>query len=132
MNLQTKIILNKFYKYSDTIVKVKKITKNLNKIYVIDLTTKEEIIMPYEGAELIMHRIYTIGEVAKTTYVAVLFTAEYGPPCQAFEKPFFDFEAAMNKDSHRMQVVVVNCDKRRKEYDLSIAKMPARFLSVPF
>lgn len=65
MNLQTKIILNKFYKYSDTIVKVKKITKNLNKIYVIDLTTKEEIIMPYEGAELIMHRIYTIGEVAK-------------------------------------------------------------------
>jgi len=43
MNLQTKIILNKFYKYSDTIVKIKKITKNLNKIYVIDLTTKEEI-----------------------------------------------------------------------------------------
>ena len=65
MNLQTKIILNKFYKYSDTIVKVKKITKNLNKIYVIDLTTKNEITMPYEGAELIMHRIYTIGEVAK-------------------------------------------------------------------
>jgi hypothetical protein len=65
MNLQTKIVINKFYKYSNTIVKVKKITKNLNKILVTDLTTKQEMVMPYEGAELIMHRIYTIGEVAK-------------------------------------------------------------------
>jgi len=64
--------------------------------------------------------------------VAVLFTAEYGPPCLAFEKPFLDFEAAMNKDTHRMQVVVVNCDKRLKEFNQSIAKMPARFLAVPF
>jgi hypothetical protein len=65
MNLQTKIVINKFYKYSNTIVKVKKITKNLNKILVTDLTSKQEMVMPYEGAELIMHRIYTIGEVAK-------------------------------------------------------------------
>ena len=65
MSLQTKIILNKFYKYADTIVKVKKITRNLNKVYVTDLTTKQELILPYENAELIMHRIYTIGEVAK-------------------------------------------------------------------
>jgi hypothetical protein len=65
MNLQTKIIINKFYKYSNTIVKVKKITRNLNKILVTDLTTKQEMTMPYEGADLIMHRIYTIGEVAK-------------------------------------------------------------------
>ena len=65
MNLQTKIVINKFYKYSNTIVKVKKITRNLNKILVTDLTTKQEMTMPYEGADLIMHRIYTIGEVAK-------------------------------------------------------------------
>ena len=65
MNLQTKIVINKFYKYSNTIVKVKKITKNLNKILVTDLTSKQEMVMPYEGAELIIHRIYTIGEVAK-------------------------------------------------------------------
>jgi len=65
MNLQTKIVINKFYKYSNTIVKVKKITKNLNKILVTDLTSKQEMTMPFEGAELIMHRIYTIGEVAK-------------------------------------------------------------------
>ena len=60
MNLQTKIVLNKFYKYADTIVKVKKITRNLNKVYVTDLTSKQELILPYENAELIMHRIYTI------------------------------------------------------------------------
>lgn len=65
MNLQTKIVVNKFYKYADTIVKVKKIAKNLNKVYVIDLTSKEEMVLPYANAELIMHRIYTIGEVAK-------------------------------------------------------------------
>lgn len=65
MNLQTKIVLNKFYKYADTIVKVKKITRNLNKVYVTDLTSKQELILPYENAELIMHRIYTIGEIAK-------------------------------------------------------------------
>ena len=65
MYLETKIVINKFYIYSNTIVKVKKITKNLNKILVTDLTSKQEMVMPYEGAELIMHRIYTIGEVAK-------------------------------------------------------------------
>ena len=57
MNLQTKIVVNKFYKYADTIVKVKKIAKNLNKVYVIDLTSKEEMVLPYANAELIMHRI---------------------------------------------------------------------------
>lgn len=65
MNLQTTILINKFYKYSDTVVKVKKIAKNLNKVTVIDLTTKTEINIPFLGAELIMYRIYTIGEVAK-------------------------------------------------------------------
>ena len=61
MNLQTTILTNKFYKYSDTVVKVKKIAKNLNKVTVIDLTTKTEINIPFLGAELIMYRIYTIG-----------------------------------------------------------------------
>ena len=65
MNLQITILTNKFYKYSDTVVKVKKIAKNLNKVTVIDLTTKTEINIPFLGAELIMYRIYTIGEVAK-------------------------------------------------------------------
>lgn len=65
MLLQDKIIKNKFYKYSETIVKIKKVVKNMNKIYAIDLSTKQEISFPYNGAELILHRIYTIGEVAK-------------------------------------------------------------------
>jgi hypothetical protein len=65
MLLQDKIIKNKFYKYSTTIIKIKKIVKNMNKIYAIDLSTKAEIEFPYNGAELILHRIYTIGEIAK-------------------------------------------------------------------
>jgi hypothetical protein len=65
MALDQKITKNKFYKYSNTIVKIKKIVKNMNKVYCIDLTTNQENILPYENAELILHRIYTIGEVAK-------------------------------------------------------------------
>ena len=34
-----------------------------------------------------------------TTYVAVLFTAEYCPPCQGFMQPFHDFIAEANKDA---------------------------------
>lgn len=65
MLIQDKMVLNKFYKYSDTIVKIKKIVKNLNQVHAEDLSTKENVIFPYQGAELILHRIYTIGEVAK-------------------------------------------------------------------
>jgi len=65
MSLQDKIIKNKFYKYSTTIVKIKKIVKNMNQVYAIDLSTKNEMIFPYQNSELILHRIYTIGEVAK-------------------------------------------------------------------
>ena len=31
-----------------------------------------------------------------------------------------------------MQVVVVNCDKRREEYEEHMKKQSAKFLSVPF
>lgn len=65
MLLQDKIVKNKFYKYSETIVKIKKIVKNMNQIYAVDLTTKKDVVFPYNNAELILHRIYTIGEVAK-------------------------------------------------------------------
>lgn len=31
-----------------------------------------------------------------------------------------------------MQVVVVNCDKRRDEYNEHVQRMPKSFLAVPF
>jgi len=65
MSLHDKIIKNKFYKYSNTIVKIKKIVKNMNQVYAVDLLTKQENVFPFQNAELILHRIYTIGEVAK-------------------------------------------------------------------
>lgn len=60
-----KPILNKFYKYSDTIVKLKKISKSSNKILAERLDNGTQILLPYEQCELILHRIYTVGEVAK-------------------------------------------------------------------
>lgn len=38
----------------------------------------------------------------------------------------------MNKEQNRMQVVVVNCDKRRDEFEDHIHKLPKSWLTVPF
>lgn len=38
----------------------------------------------------------------------------------------------MNKDIQRMQVVVVNCDKSKKEFDQHLKRMSQKYLVVPF
>lgn len=58
-------INNKFYRYSYTIVKVKKVQKSKNKIFVEDLSTSDTIVIPYEQSNLLLSRVYTVGEVAK-------------------------------------------------------------------
>lgn len=63
--LVRKPILNKFYQYSDTIVKLKKISKSSNKILAERLDDGTHIVLPYEQSELLIRRIYTVGEVAK-------------------------------------------------------------------
>lgn len=60
-----KPVLNKFYRYSDTIVKLKKISKNSNKILAERLDNGESILIPYEQCEILLIRLYTVGEVAK-------------------------------------------------------------------
>ena len=60
-----KPVLNKFYKYSDTIVKIKKISKSSNKIFVERIDNGEAILIPYEQCEILLIRLYTVGEVAK-------------------------------------------------------------------
>lgn len=60
-----KIIVNKFYKFGNDIVKVFKIVKSQNKILVINLSNFEKLSMPLDQSDLILHRIYTIGEVSK-------------------------------------------------------------------
>jgi hypothetical protein len=62
---KNKIIQNKFYKYSDTFIKIKKITKYNNTIVCIDIKTNEEINIPIVGSDILLKRIYTVGEVAK-------------------------------------------------------------------
>lgn len=63
--LKNKPITNKFYTYAGNIVKIKKIAKKQNKIYVERLDNHELVEIPYEQSELILYRIYTVGEVAK-------------------------------------------------------------------
>jgi hypothetical protein len=63
--LTRKPVLNKFYRYSDTIVKLKKISKNSNKIFAERLDNGELILIPYEQCEILLLRLYTVGEVAK-------------------------------------------------------------------
>ncbi len=63
--ISKKPILNKFYKYADTIVKLKKISKINNKIYAERLDDGEMILIPYEQSDLLLIRLYTVGEVSK-------------------------------------------------------------------
>lgn len=63
--IKNSLILNKFYIYANQIVKLKKINKKQNKIYVENLQNSEIIILPYEQYGLVLYRIYTIGEVSK-------------------------------------------------------------------
>ena len=57
--------VNKFYRYAGSIVKIKKISKVKNKIFVERLSDKEIIVIPYEQSEILIVRLYTVGEVAK-------------------------------------------------------------------
>lgn len=63
--LSKNVVLNKFYKYAGTIVKVKKLSKSRNKIVVERLDNGEQVLIPYQQNELLLSRIYTVGEVAK-------------------------------------------------------------------
>lgn len=63
--LTKKPIVNKFYEYSDTIVKLKKISKNSNRIIAERLDDGAQVVLPYEQSDLLLRRIYTVGEVSK-------------------------------------------------------------------
>ena len=43
----------------------KKVYDNINQFYDVYITKNKYVVFPYNNAELILHRIYTIGEVAK-------------------------------------------------------------------
>jgi hypothetical protein len=60
-----KIIKNKIYIYAGVLHKVKKIQKLKNRALIQNLSTMEELYVPLEQSEILMQRIYTIGEVSK-------------------------------------------------------------------
>ena len=71
--------------------------------------------------------------IDRTTYVAVLFTANYcASVVEKFYEPFGTFMTEMNKQAKRMQVIVVNCDKREKDYAECLSKVPACCYAIPF
>ena len=63
--IKNKLTTNKFYTYAGTIVKLKRINKKQNRLQVERLDDGSIIEIPYEQHELILYRIYTVGEVAK-------------------------------------------------------------------
>ena len=67
-------------------------------------------------------------------YIALLFTAEYAPPCATFLTQFTAFVNEANKDpAHkRFDIVVVNCDRNESDFKTHIAKMPLAWYNVPF
>jgi hypothetical protein len=63
--ITNKIIENKFYLYKTLIIKVKKIHRSSNSIVVKFLLEDNEEVVPFNGGELLLSRLYTIGELSK-------------------------------------------------------------------
>lgn len=63
--LTEKVIVNKIYLYSGVLHKVQKVQKNKNRALIKNLLTSEEVFIPIEQSNLLVQRIYTIGEVSK-------------------------------------------------------------------
>ena len=63
--LTSKLIQNKFYLYSGTIVKIKKINKSVNKVYLEKIIDDSRVVVPFQQSDILLKRIYTVGEVAK-------------------------------------------------------------------
>lgn len=65
MLFQNRVITNKFYRYANHFVKVKKISKTSNRISLLNLNDNSAIEIPLKSSDLLLKRIYTVGEVAK-------------------------------------------------------------------
>jgi len=63
--LTNKIIQNKFYLYKNQVCKVKRIQKSSKKIIVIFVNDNLEEIVSMSASDLLLTRLYTIGELAK-------------------------------------------------------------------
>ena len=60
-----KIIKNKIYLYSGVLHKVKSIQKGRKVCMIQSLQDGSEVGIPLDGAQVLLSRVYTIGEVAK-------------------------------------------------------------------
>jgi hypothetical protein len=65
--ITNKIIENKFFLYKNELVKVKKIHRSSNSVILKSVEDDMEDIIPFTGGELLLSRLYTIGELAKIT-----------------------------------------------------------------
>lgn len=65
--LTNKVITNKFYLYKTKVVKIKKIHKSTKSIVVKFVTDDVLETIPMDGANILLTRLYTIGELAKIT-----------------------------------------------------------------
>lgn len=63
--ISDKIIENKVYLYTNILHKVKKVQKKRNNIVLLNMSTYEEIDIPFTGSEILLTRVYTIGELSK-------------------------------------------------------------------
>lgn len=63
--LSDKIITNKVYMYAGVLHKVKKIQKTKGVVVLQNMIDSTELTIPMAGADVLLSRVYTIGEVAK-------------------------------------------------------------------
>ena len=63
--ISDKVIENKVYLYAGVLHKVRRVAKKRNMIVLRNLHSDEEVTLPYEGSDILLLRVYTIGELCK-------------------------------------------------------------------
>ncbi len=63
--ISDKVITNKIYMYAGSLHKVKRVQKKNGKVVLSSMKDSSEVVVPLAGSDLLLSRVYTIGEVAK-------------------------------------------------------------------
>lgn len=74
--------------------------------------------------------IKTLIDLENIPLIALYFCADWCPPCKIFTPKLSNFYHEVNKDSKRVEIILISCDLDRPEFLTHIQKIS--FLSVPF
>jgi nucleoredoxin len=71
-----------------------------------------------------------IDEIKSSSFLGLLFSAHWCPPCQSFLSILKEFYSEVNIDKKKCEILLVSTDKSEVDYREHYAHMP--WLALPF